>query len=790
MKSLIPLFLFSSLCYSLSVEPPLPSGAFTNSVNFDFANSRFDFFCTAGSTTLRYRVNAAAGPMLSSLSATVDGSYTFTPSNGGGAGMVSGTTEIYPWSGGVSYRFISADSLRDTLRLSWIMRYAADSIHVRYGLLMRGRTLTLRICTDEARSPSFYLDRCEHAAHPAIVPIPYLTLCNVLFSGTVFTSMFFDWENTDASCLYAVDGVFSDSSVYYAQNAYYYQNSAGQLRPVNETVYLTVSPELSDVLPGVPNPVSPYRDQSASRIFIDLWTGQFSEAANAVHRCRAAGLRDAWVEVHTWQRAGYDVQYPDVLPANPSLGGTTALLAVRDSAVNAGYLFGLHENYVDMYADAPSYSTTALAKNSDGTFKKAWFNPGTLQQSYQIKPSLAAHYMDIWAPQIHSTFTTSASFLDVHSAVNPGDKNDYDAAVTGSGMFRETLRLYRSLGAIMRAYHQGPVSGEGAAHFLDGGYFDDFEAQINSGRSWGWWQGSRMPVMPDFKLTRMHASTVCHGVGYYERFYSDTTGTQIGRNWSRDSVLEYIATELAYGNAGFVPSVYAAPRWDSIVQLETRHVLPAQKLYCMDSVVSIRYDDNGSLVSASEFIRRHPTTFSDCRSADFMSKVQVQYARGTVVWVNRNPLLSWIITAGSPGEWFDFHASAGNRDTLGAGTGTPPATWTLPRRNGWLVCAPARLVSCRRPDSRRAPLTEFLVRRNRAGQSIKISFVNTTFPGGREAAIDVFDCSGRRMASCKAALTQLSAGVVLGTRARGAGMLFIRVRSGGNTLLKRLAILQ
>lgn len=788
MKSLALLLLIFSLCCALSVEPPLPSGAFTNSVNFDFTGNRFDFFCTAGSATLRYRLNAAAGPMLSSLSATVDGSYTFTPSNGGGAGMVSGATEIYPWGGGVSYRLVSADSLRDTLRCVWIMKYAADSIHVRYGLLMRGRTLTVRVRTDEAQSPAFYLDRCEHAASPVVVPVPYLTLYNVLFSGAVFTSMFFDWENTDASCCNPVDGIFSDSSVYYAQNAYYYRNTAGQLRPVNETVYLTVSPELSDVLPRVPNPVSPYRNQSASRIVIDLWTGQFSEAANAVHRCRTAGLRDAWVEVHTWQRAGYDVQYPDVLPANPSLGGNAGLLAVRDSAANAGYLFGVHENYVDMYTDAPSYSTTALAKNSDGTYKKAWYNPGTMQQSYQIKPSLAAQYMGIWAPQIHSAFSTSASFLDVHSAVNPGDKNDYDAAVANSGMFRETLRLYRALGALMRTYHSGPVSGEGAAHFLDGGYFDDFEAQINSGRSWGWWQGNRMPVMPDFKLTRLHASMVWHGVGYYERFYSDTTGTQIGRNWSRDSVLEYIATELAYGNAGFVPSVYAAPRWDSIVLLETRHVLPAQKLYCADSVVSIQYDDSGSLVSASEFIRRHPAAFSDFRSADFMSKVRVQYARGTIVWVNRNPSLSWTVTAGSPGDWFDFHAFSGNRDTLGADTGTPPATWTLPRRNGWLVCAPARLVSCRRPVSRCSPAAELLVRQDRAGRTVRISSVNTPFSGGREAAVDVFDCSGRRMASCKATGTQLSAGVVLSMRARGAGTLFIRVRSGENSLLKRLAV--
>ena len=59
-------------------------------------------------------------------------------------------------------------------------------------------------------------------------------------------------------------------------------------------------------------------------------------------------------------------------------------------------------------------------RNSDGSLKQAWYNPSTQIQSYQMKPSLASNYLAAFASQIRSNYTTTASFLDVHSAANPG----------------------------------------------------------------------------------------------------------------------------------------------------------------------------------------------------------------------------------------------------------------------------------------------------------------------------------------------------------------------------------
>jgi hypothetical protein len=777
-----------AVCCSVSaatVCPPPLSIPYANSVVFDLNAKRFDFRFTGGTQTLVYSFGAASGPMLSSLAVSVSGSL-FTPSNGGGVSVVSGGSEHFPWSSGVSYRLAAADTARDTVRLSWIMKYGADSLHVRYAMNIAGRTLTVHVSTDEPLSAGFYCDRCAHAADPVIVHVPYLTLFNVLLSGGVFTSLYCDWENSDASLLTPSNSVFSDSSVYFAQNALYVPNSAGRRRPVNETVYCTVSPDLNDVLPQVPNPVSPYKAVSAGRLFVDLWTGQFSQAADAVARCRKAGVADAWVIEHNWQHAGYDMQYPDVLPANPNLGGNAGLLAVRDSAAAAGYLFGVHENYVDMYPDAPSYSIADIALTPDDSLKKAWYNSSTGKQSYQIKPSRAAFYLDTWAPKIHAAFSTSASFLDVHSAVNPGDKNDYDAAVDNSGMFRETMRLYRDLGGRMRTDHAGPVSGEGNCHFINSGYFDDFEAQVNCAAC-GPRQGYALPVFPDFKLGRLHRTAAWHGVGYYERFFSDSTGASVFSPMSSSQVLTYVATELAYGNAGFIATPSRIAQWDSTVRIENRYVLPAQKVYCLDSAVSIQYDDNGILISASDFIRNHPATYADINSGEFMSRVRVEYARGMVVYVNRHPSLPWTFTAASGPRWNDFHATVGGRDSLSIGVFSN-ASWTLPPKNGWLVTAP-EAVAKTATEMRNHSLPGFtMVVKSGFGSGKKIIEIIGDGSSLNSGMLSIITMDGRVAKQFRVPGGRTECEIEWDGRWAPPGIYFARVRIGGREIAGRFVI--
>jgi hypothetical protein len=340
--------------------------------------------------------------------------------------------------------------------------------------------------------------------------------------------------------------------------------------------------------------------------------------------------------------------------------------------------------------NAAAWNPAAIAVNSDGSPKQAWYNPGTGLQSYEMKPTLAANYLANFAPQIHNTYTTTASFLDVRSAVNPSDKVDCDAAVTNSAMFRETLNRYRALAGLLRSVHQGPVSGEGHHHFFNVGYFDDVEAQLNSGGLNPIAQASKLPVLVEFDLLKMHDKALVHGVGYYERFYSDQNDTPQYLTFPQSAVLEYMATELAYGHGGFIPTPDRLYNYVLAAQLEQRHVFPAQALYANATPVSILYHDSTSNdeVTVSDYICRYPTAFGIQTNDHYLGQVRVTYNSGVIVCVNRHPTRQWQVQLGQPGGNFNFNAVMNGMNVQWVGQ-TNLTSYLLPQTNGWVVFAPA-----------------------------------------------------------------------------------------------------
>ncbi len=95
------------------------------------------------------------------------------------------------------------------------------------------------------------------------------------------------------------------------------------------------------------------------------WT--FDEAAQvAEHLKNDLKLDRVLFTLGGWIRRGYDNQHPDILPAAPELGGDEALAACAKRIMGLGYLFCLHDNYQDMYRDAPSWDESFLMRRPDG----------------------------------------------------------------------------------------------------------------------------------------------------------------------------------------------------------------------------------------------------------------------------------------------------------------------------------------------------------------------------------------------------------------------------------------
>jgi hypothetical protein len=95
------------------------------------------------------------------------------------------------------------------------------------------------------------------------------------------------------------------------------------------------------------------------------WT--FHEAAQVAEHLKSdLKLDRVLFTLGGWIRRGYDNQHPDILPAAPELGGDEALAACAKRVMGLGYLFCLHDNYQDMYRDAPSWDESYLMRRPDG----------------------------------------------------------------------------------------------------------------------------------------------------------------------------------------------------------------------------------------------------------------------------------------------------------------------------------------------------------------------------------------------------------------------------------------
>ncbi len=139
----------------------------------------------------------------------------------------------------------------------------------------------------------------------------------------------------------------------------------------------------------------------------------FDEVAQcADHWKKALGIDRAMVVLAGWIHRGYDNQHPDILPAAPECGGNDALADASKRIKAQGYLFGLHDNYQDMYRDAPSWDEKYINRDAQGNLKMGGFWAGG--QAYQVcaieQVKLAQRPQNL--PGVEKLFGPTIYFID------------------------------------------------------------------------------------------------------------------------------------------------------------------------------------------------------------------------------------------------------------------------------------------------------------------------------------------------------------------------------------------
>lgn len=691
-------FYFNGAIAQESTIPGLGNKDYNNTVTYDFENKICRFNYSGRDCNIDYIYDVTKGYSFNGIQAVYKNS-TYYPSFFGGVSVKDqNNNNYYSWSEGIEFENINTDFRNNSITTEWIMKKGDDFYyHYNFQISISGKSLIIKVKDlgkIDHNSRAFYsncfsfqLDRCENVSNPVIVKIPYLTTFGILYSNGLFTSMFFDWTKTNSSQIYAENKKISEKSVYYSQNSFYYPKTNGKYNPLEETIYITASPEITETFPNIPNPVARYKDLSVKHVVFDNWDEGFKKIQNNTQKLLKSGYEKLWLIIHNWQNGGYDNKLPEVLPSNSNHGGDAAMKKLSLFCRTNKILFSLHENYTDFYTNGIYYKIEDVGLTPDGEKIKAWKN--SYGQSYLMKPSRMQFYIDNISKKVHQTFNSNSSFIDVIAARNPSDYIDYDHNVLNAGKFAGTYNNYKNTGNILREIHKGPVSSEGYNHFLYIGYFDDITPQIQTTDEIGANEksGYYLPLIVDFDLLKMHDKTMVHGVGYLERFFHKGNYWQhMGR--SRDSLLIYSATEIAYGHGGFIQS--NSYNYEEMARLEYIYVYPMQLLYGNSRPVRILYNLNNTLVSLSDYIKKFPNTFDKFNSKDFLSQVFVEYQNGVKVFVNRHPGKSWKIKFDKNVKgWFNYNALIKNKKVLKR-TGKNPGKITLPVSNGWFCYSPQK----------------------------------------------------------------------------------------------------
>ena len=146
----------------------------------------------------------------------------------------------------------------------------------------------------------------------------------------------------------------------------------------------------------------------------------FDECAElAEHLKKDLGIDRAMLVLNGWVNGGYDNRHPDVLPAAPEIGGNEGLARCSRKVKALGWLFGLHDNYQDIYHDAPSWDEQYIMKNPDGSLHKGGIWPGGQCWLICSRKSLELARRPQNIPMVRKLFEPTIYFSDTIFASPP-----------------------------------------------------------------------------------------------------------------------------------------------------------------------------------------------------------------------------------------------------------------------------------------------------------------------------------------------------------------------------------
>ena len=174
----------------------------------------------------------------------------------------------------------------------------------------------------------------------------------------------------------------------------------------------------------------------------------FDEVAEvAEHLKNDLGIDRAQCIVKGWTHRGYDMDYPDVLPAAEPCGGNEGLAQASKRVQELGWLFGLHDNSLLQFEECPSTDPADALVRADGTRVQG----GTGIPRWRLQICSPMHMMKTARrnyPQYKELFGLNFMYTDQIAALPLLESFDPKASMTR----RQCVDVYKDLIAYKRSY--------------------------------------------------------------------------------------------------------------------------------------------------------------------------------------------------------------------------------------------------------------------------------------------------------------------------------------------------
>jgi hypothetical protein len=497
---------------------------------------------------------------------------------------------------------------------------AAAEVTYVYRLWNKSMVLDVRVTGGQIAEVRFGHAAGTGLENPRLVTNPYYPADGgrpaVVVSGSsdapVFLAGNVDWYLSNGSILWAANGI-STNGVTYNGGTRYIPLTNGKRNDCFERFFITVSPRYEEVLPTIANPPSPWRHITGTR----LW-----RAHGASNREQDARY---WTEVHRYGMTRLIVTDHETLwrdegesftfrtRAAPGKGGDQgAYDYARLMQDQLEFVYGPYNNFTDFAPVNEFWNVDMVSRDPQNQLQHAWM------RCYAPKPARAVEYCARLAPQIQEKFHFSTAYCDVHTAVAPWHRVDYDPRVPGAGTFSAVFYSFGEIMLLQKKAWNGPVYSEGNYHCFYMGLTDGNYGQDQNYRP------AENPWLVDFDLRHMHDLGCNFGMGNLEMFYANRPQPHDTPE-QRDAELDrFLAATVAFGHPGFLVMEggmgNALRSYYMLQQLHSR--------YCLTNADEIRY------VAADG--RLLETTRAVGNGTYQRSQVVTQYADGTITAANGN----------------------------------------------------------------------------------------------------------------------------------------------------------